>query len=267
MLKRLNDEEIKQVSLDILIDVASFCEKNGINYFLACGTLLGAVRHNGFIPWDDDIDIIMPRPDYDNFLKSFVSEIDEVKDFNSSNLCIETFAKVSRKGTIMIDRELGRKLWGVNIDIFPLDGAPGKGVEDHYSRMLKLYSWVPRLCPFYKVVGAAKAKWFFKYIIKRLRYPHKGTCQDVKKELLSRLYDNSFDFSPLAGAYFGDDGIREFMPKEWFENYIELDFEGKKYSAISHYDDYLRQLFGDYMELPPENERHSHHRYDSYIEE
>ena len=70
-MKELTIEEHKKLALDILIDVADFCEKNGIRYFLAYGTLIGAIRHKGYIPWDDDIDIMIPRPDYDKFLKLY----------------------------------------------------------------------------------------------------------------------------------------------------------------------------------------------------
>ena len=133
----LNQEQIKQIQLDLLSDVASFCKEREVRFSLAYGTLIGAVRHNGYIPWDDDIDLLMPRPDYDRFLETFHSEKDEVLDLSKSNVCVETFAKVCRKGTIMVDRELGRALWGVNVDIFPIDGAPEPGLEEHYTVMCR----------------------------------------------------------------------------------------------------------------------------------
>lgn len=263
----LSESECKSIQLQILDEVDTFCKEHKLRYSLAYGTLLGAVRHKGYIPWDDDIDLLMPRPDYNYFLEYFSSSVNEVIDLNNSEVCVETFAKVARKGTVMRDVELGRELWGVNIDIFPIDGAPKEDINAHYASIVSLYSWIPRLCPFYKVVGVDKIKWYIKYIVKRIRYFHFGSCHDIKEELVKKLEQFPFESSPMAGAYFGDDEIREFMPRQWFEDFIEMEFEGKFYKVLSRYDDYLKKLFGDYMELPPDNERHSHHRYDSYIEE
>lgn len=265
MACKLATEESKAIQLQILDEIDVFCKAEGLRYSLAYGTLIGAVRHKGYIPWDDDIDLLMPRPDYDCFLESFRSEVNEVMDLSKSNVCVETFAKVCRKGTLMVDKELGRALWGVNVDIFPIDGAPEEGLQEHYDKMCRRREWIFRLCPFYKVVGRDKLKWFVKYCMKRLRYPYAGNCASVKAGLEADMRACSFDEAPLAGAWFGDDEMREFMPREWFETYAELEFEGKKYPVIAHYDDYLRRLFGDYMQLPPEEQRVSKHMYDTFI--
>lgn len=265
MSSTLYGPTIKEIQLDILNEIDSFCKKSRIRYSLAYGTLIGAVRHKGYIPWDDDIDILMPRPDYDRFLNSFHSDQCAVMDLSLSNNCVETFAKVCRKGTIMVDRALKRTLWGINVDIFPIDGAPDPGLEDHYATMSKKREWISRLCPFYRVVGKNRLQWFLKYCIKRLRYPHFGNCADVKASINAELRTYTFDESPLAGAYFGDDGIREFMPRKWFESFTDMEFEGRYYPVISHFDDYLRRLYGDYMQLPPEDKRVSHHLYDVYF--
>lgn len=261
----LSSQKIRSIQLEILSAVDAFCRQNRLAYSLAYGTLIGAVRHKGFIPWDDDIDLLMPRPDYDRFVQTFHSDQDEVFDLSLSNVCVETFAKVCRKNTIMTDAKLGRTLWGVNVDIFPIDGAPKGGLEEHYALMCRKREWISRLCPFYKVVGKNRLGWFVKYCLKRLRYPHRGNCADIKKEINDNLRACPFEESPLAGAYFGDDDIREFMPREWFESYTELVFEGKLYPVIAHYDDYLHHLFGDYMQLPPEEQRVTPHHYEAYL--
>ena len=264
-MKVLQLKDIQRIGLDILADVHQFCVENGIAYSLAYGTLIGAVRHKGFIPWDDDIDLIMPRPDYDRFLRTYKSEVNEALDLSRSGVCVETFAKVSRKGTLMVDRELGRSLWGVNIDVFPIDAMPGDAVEARFAEMEGKREWIFRLCPFYKVVTKGKAAWMAKYFLKRLRYPSLRSCAGVKEGLDRDLHAFAFGETSLAGAYFGDDGIREFMPTEWFREYTTLEFEGKPYPVIAHYDDYLKRLFGDYMQLPPEEQRVSRHNYDSYL--
>lgn len=263
--KSLPAEACKAVQLSILDEIDAFCQENGLRYSLAYGTLIGAVRHKGYIPWDDDIDLLMPRPDYDRFIREFKSAENEVLDLTGKDACVETFAKVCRKNTVMVDRELGRSLWGVNVDIFPIDGAPEDGLEERFNRMEGKRQWISRLCPFYKVVTKGRAQWFLKYCLKRLRYPSLSGCVQVKQAIENELRSCAFGETPLAGAYFGDDGIREFMPTEWFREYTKLLFEGKPYSVLTHYHDYLTRLFGDYMQLPPEEQRVSHHLYDTYL--
>ena len=264
-MKSLSTEECKSIQVAILDEIDAFCRKNGLRYSLAYGTLIGAVRHKGFIPWDDDIDLFMPRPDYDRFLREFKSPDNAVLDLSGNGACVETFVKVCRKNTVMVDRELGRSLWGVNVDIFPIDGAPEEGLEERFNQMEKKREWIFRLCPFYKVVGKGKAKWFLKYCLKRLCYPSLSGCVEVKRAIENELRAVSFGETPLAGAYFGDDGIREFMPTEWFQEYTTLEFEGKPYSVLTHRHDYLTRLFGDYMQLPPEEQQVTRHNYDSYL--
>ena len=264
-MKGLSIDECKSIQLSILNEIDAFCQKNGLRYSLAYGTLIGAVRHKGFIPWDDDIDLFMPRPDYDRFLREFQSDENEVLDLSNHGACVETFAKVSRKNTVMVDRELGRSLWGVNVDVFPIDGAPEEELADRFQEMEGKREWIFRLCPFYKVVTKGKAVWFVKYCLKRLRFPSLSSCLKVKKAIEKDLRAVPFGETPLAGAYFGDDGIREFMPTEWFQEYTSLEFEGKPYSVLSHWHDYLTRLFGDYMQLPPEEQRVTRHNYDSYL--
>lgn len=264
-MKCLSTEECKSIQLDILDEIDAFCKKNSLRYSLAYGTLIGAVRHQGFIPWDDDIDLFMPRPDYDRFVREFKSSENVVLDLSGLDACVETFAKVYRKNSVMVDRELGRSLWGVNVDIFPIDGAPNEGLTAQFEEMERKREWIFRLCPFYKVVTKRKAIWLVKYFLKRLRFPSLSTCLKVKKAIERELQTIPFGETPLAGAYFGDDGIREFMPTDWFQEYTTLIFEGKPYSVLSHWHDYLTRLFGDYMQLPPLEQQVSRHNYDSYL--
>ncbi len=265
MRQRLDIEACKRIQLEILDDIDAFCKAEGIRYSLAYGTLIGAVRHKGYIPWDDDIDLIMPRPDYDRFLKEFTSEQNVALDLSHSDNCIETFTKVCRKGTVMVDRYLGRELWGINVDIFPIDGGPETGLESHYEAIDRKKEWIPRLCSFYKVVKKNKVLWFLKYLLKRIRYPYFGSCVSVKAQIEHDLRACPFENAPLASSYYY--GVQEFRPREWFESYTTLVFENKTYPVISQYDAYLRCQYGDYMQLPPEEERVSHHDYDSFLED
>lgn len=265
MRKLLDIEGCKLIQLEILDDIDRFCREQGLRYSLAYGSLIGAVRHKGFIPWDDDIDLLMPRPDYDRFLRTFRSDKNEVLDLTGRNDCVESFLKVSRKNTVMTDRKLGRSLWGVNVDIFPVDGAPAEGLDKHFAKMAGKREWALRLCPLYQTATKDRMKWFLRYCMKRLRYPSLSSCGRVKHEIEQELCSLPFEDMPLAGVYF-QYKTKEFMPTEWFREYTTLEFEGKPYSVLSHYHDYLTHLYGDYMQLPPVEQRVTRHQYDSFLE-
>lgn len=119
MKEPINLNEQKRIQLEILDDIHMFCLQNGIRYSLAYGTLLGAIRHQGYIPWDDDIDLMMPRTDYEKFLRSYKSEKNEVLDLRNNDCTIELFSKVSRKGTLMMTQRKA-EVYGELILIFSL---------------------------------------------------------------------------------------------------------------------------------------------------
>lgn len=263
-MKLVSPENLRQIQLEILDDIQSFCKENSIRFSLAYGSLLGAIRHNGFIPWDDDIDLMMPRPDYDRFVNIYQSKFNEVLDLAESPLCVEMFAKVCRKKTRMTDT-LGRSLWGINVDIFPIDGFPGQKGEQRYLDLDRCNRAISTVCPFYKTVGNNKVRWFLKYVIKRILHPSLPSVLSIKHAITAELRKETFDSSPLAGAYFGDAGLDEFMEKRIFSHFTEYPFEGRMLPVPVEYDAYLRYLFGDYMTLPPEEERQSHHLYSYYF--
>lgn len=265
-MRKLNVEELKQIQLSILDDIHGFCVKNNIRYSLSGGTLIGAVRHKGYIPWDDDIDLMMARPDYDRFLQTFVSDKDEVVDLSKIDSCIEMFAKVSRKGTRMYDAGFGRNLFGVNVDVFPIDGAPDVIPENHVTKILKKREILPKICPFYRTATTGKFLLYLKYLLKRIVYFYPHNLMFVKEEIneLTRKYD--FSQSKFAGAFLGSNGLKEIIAKSSFDDYIYLPFEGKEYMAIKNYDVYLTSLYSDYMSLPPVDKRISTHTYKAYID-
>ena len=266
-MREVEREELKQVQLSILDEIHHFCVENGLRYSLSGGTLLGAVRHKGYIPWDDDIDLMMPRPDYECFLRTFHSDENEVVDLQKVNSCIEMFAKVHRKGTIMYDRAFGRRLFGINVDIFPVDGVPEDKTEMHVNKILRMREFLPKICPFFRSVTENKLKQFLKYLLKRIVYFYPYSFSYLKGQIYNEVNRHPYEDSRLVGAILGSYGLKEVMERKTFDNYLNLDFEGKEYRAIAGYETYLKSLYGDFMTLPPLEKRVSHHFYDTYIED
>lgn len=146
-MRLISFEEHKKIQLSILRDIDVFCQKNQIKYFLAFGTLLGAIRHKGFIPWDDDIDIAMPRPDYNKFILSFNGMVDNLKvlapeidlDYYAPYANVyDTRTVLEEKGTSHLKFEIG-----VKIDVFPIDGVPtNKIVYCFVSSIMRFYNQI-----------------------------------------------------------------------------------------------------------------------------
>lgn len=258
-------DECKAIELEILTEVDAFCRKNGIRHLLCGGTLLGAVRHQGFIPWDDDIDLMMPRPDYERFLKEFKSERLYLADLSLRDDCVETFLKVCKKGTVMVDLNFGRELWGVNVDVFPVDGAPSVGLADHYARLDADRQKLFQICPYYKSVRKGRFPLMVKYAIKRLRYFYPGSFMGLKKKVVDAQRAIPYETADVVGPYYWVEKTRAFLPKQVYDELEPLPFEGRECPCPNDYDTVLKALFGDYMQLPPEEHRITHHRYDTYI--
>lgn len=264
MGKCIEIEELKKIQLEILDNVHNFCIKNGIKYYLMYGTLIGAIRHKGYIPWDDDIDISMPRPDYEIFMKSFNLE-DSYLKFIAHELDPKypyTFGKVVDTRTKLIEYTSLDYPLGVNIDVFPIDG-----VDDDFSLL--------------------KNQIFFRKIlnIKTIKYSNK---RSVLKNILllflksllvliptnfivDRMVKNTnkhsyFDSSKVCCLAMGTK-LNKPVPREYFEKGVLREFEDRKYYVPIGYHEYLKSVFGDYMKLPPEEKRNSHHVFKAYYKE
>lgn len=259
-MKEISIEESKKIQIEILNDIDTFCRRNNLKYSLAYGTLIGAVRHKGFIPWDDDIDIIMPRQDYDKFMREYRNPIYKVLNYQTDARCHTVFAEVYDDRTYLIH---GRHILGVFVDIFSIDGFPvDSQLESYCAEFIKKQKAVVRKRSIYKN-SKEKIKEYASYIIRNILYPRKRSTYIAEFESL--YSSHKIDDSPNSGyVEYGCDWHKEVMPSYIFKDYIELPFEGKNYMCIRHYHEYLSRIYGDYMQLPPEDQRVGHHAFKTY---
>ena len=248
-------KELQQHILPILIDVDRVCREHNIRCYICDGTMLGAIRHGGFIPWDDDVDVCMPRPDYERFMQ-------HAKEWLPGHLeaiCAENdndypfpFGKIQDNTTTLIERMHIDYIGGLYIDVFPIDGVPSSGLRrklhfahyEYLKRVLYLLhrdpykhghgpsSWVPLLC--------------------RRFYTLAGVQQKIRRLLLTYDYERS----TLVADY--DDGQRGAMKPEILGTPQPYPFEGEQVMGVEQADTYLTRKYGDYMVIPDGDHQRQH---------
>lgn len=263
-------EELHQYDLAALKTFLAFCEEHGLTYFAIGGTLLGAVRHKGFIPWDDDVDVGMPRADYDKLIalakelpKPFVlEEYRYNKEFQSY------FAKIRSEEIDLLETvtEEEDKRRGYLVDIIPIDGTPNLSLfrKLYFARIL----WLRFLCGAANVhtgILTSRPKWE-QSVLKICRALR--VYKVLTKEKVYRRLDTVFRRQTVAGAkqigtIMGAYKTREIVPAEYFglgEEPVYLEFEDIKLRVPKQYEKYLTHMYGDYKKLPPENQRKAHYQ-------
>lgn len=273
--KKLTFEEVREIQKSLLFSLADFCESHNLRYSLGGGSLLGAVRHQGFIPWDDDVDVMMPRPDYEVLLQEFQHERYYIAHYLASEFHCQTFAKMYDRTVVS---HQGASSDSIFIDIFPIDAIVDiedyqykKKVEQHYFRIADSYrffilarnkdNFLSRFTGYIKWVRCLIVyRYFFSYLFTRNFKRGFSLCQSV-------LTSDDFGNTPLAGAISGLYKEKEIMPTSTFQEYIFLPFERRMISCIKDYDSYLTRHYGDYMQLPPIEKRKGWHQIDYYWKE
>ncbi len=259
--KYLTLDEIKAEELKLLICIDDLCRNNGLRYSLVGGSLLGAVRHHGFIPWDDDIDIGMPRPDFDKLIKLWaIGEFPEGVSLEmlSGDPDAPVFVKLVNDEILLRERYVSgiNHLW---VDIFPIDGMPANDAE---AQALD-----KRVCSIRRLFSLSRAdesdgKTALKRTLKRVLVPALNllNCRvriGRKLDAISRGLE--FGATGYCGILaWGLYGPGERYPDDAFDQMATVEFEGLQLPAIRYWDEYLTGNYGDYMQLPPEDKRKTH---------
>jgi lipopolysaccharide cholinephosphotransferase len=266
-MRTLSEEEhkkLKEKELDILKAFLEVCEKLGLTYFVTGGTLLGAVRHQGFIPWDDDIDVILLRRDYDVFISKAQEYLPDrlfLQNIHTEKEWFSNYSKIRDNDTTYIESEAGHLSinHGVYIDVFPLDNYP----DSFFGRMMletKLRMLDRRLYDVYRGDGTGvSGKARLVQMITRTVWPDLKRVSYIKERLISSVPDSSY-----VRVYCGAWGKREIVKKEWYDEAVQLPFEDITVNAAKGYKEYLSHMYGDYMTLPPEEERKGHHPVEAF---
>ena len=265
MNKKFDSELLRNLQLTLasmLDEIVRICDKHNLQYFLIGGTLLGAARHKGFIPWDDDLDIAMPRNDYEKFQKICIRELNEdyyLHSIDTDPKYWVSFIKIRKKGTIFEPRQdvtIDTPYKGVYIDIFPLDNA-----KKESSFMQNIQSYICKGLTSFQY-RRRKATMITKTPLPlKLLYPFLSL---FSIETISRLISKVMQWNKNDDAlYYANIGSfmnikKQTIPKEKLFPVKKLEFEGKMYSVPRDYDYVLRKSYGDYMVLPPEDKRVTH---------
>lgn len=272
-LQELSLRESQLATLEIVKKIDSICKKEGIKYWVNYGSLIGAIRHKGFIPWDDDFDIGMSRPDYTKFLQYCYSHKQELYPFEIHNIHTHEFCwyNISRfcdnRYVCKFDKWRGYDESGLFVDIYPYDGQGERKDNRYWFRTDKNRCWYMMMARLSSAKKFEKSKTLKKTLVRMFMYPfaklHKPSFYLRKMEKIASKYswdESEYAFCTAWTAY----RKMHFYKKEYFEDLIEVDFENIKVPVPRKYDEFLTEFYGDYMKLPPKEEQNPQHFYKTY---
>ena len=263
--------ELQLIDLNILRTVVDICNKHSLTYYALGGTLLGAVRHQGFIPWDDDIDIALPRPDYQQLLDACNDELSNVLIVQNYKTMPDDpaptyMSRIGKVGTLVAYGVANKtKEMPVWIDVFPFDAMPSNNLLRSIQKYRLLYHRMKFQFSCYdaNVHQHRPNRPLHERLLMKFRETTKvgenwnpaEMLAQTERAALSYNYDEEDYFVNLFGAY----KFREMFPKAWFGNGIALPFEDGTINCPIEYDKVLSQMYGDYMTPPVEEDRAMHH--------
>ena len=267
-IKYISIEELKTIQLDILEAIDLFCSQHNIVYSMACGTLLGAVRHKGYIPWDDDIDIYLLREDYNKLISFFPDRFQDVYELISlerNEKWDRPYAKAFDSRTVFQENADNSVTIGVNIDVYPIDDVPDDEIEwskyDRFRRVLqKLYE--------VKWIRLSRKRGVFKNLVLLIM---KLPLLVVSRRRFALILDNYCQKHNGKGYDSVFECVQGLLQKHRFSkslfmSVVRIPFENRSFLGFKDYDIYLRNGYGDYMQLPPVEKRVAHHAFKAYWE-
>jgi len=260
---KLNEQQDKL--LNMLKWFHNFCESKGLKYYALGGTMLGTIRHNGFIPWDDDIDIGMPRSDYEQF-------ISYCKDLKGEKYVVETirtkatdyyygYTKIYDTDTTLIEKTRKNIKRGIYLDLFPLDGAGN--TKEEAEKIFKSVHWKYQLVMARTCAILPRRKWYKNLVILLARLIP-SVLLNNKKQLLkidSLCQTKKYEDSLLIANFLGNWGMKEIFPKAVMGEPTLYKFENIEIYGVYNFEEYLESLYGDWRKIPPEEKRVSLHDY------
>ena len=266
-MKEIGIEEIKVLQLDILSALDSFCREKGIMYFIIDGTLLGAVRHKGYIPWDDDIDVGLVRSEYNRLMAEFPDVLEgryELLSLERNNLWDRSYAAICDNKTEVKYEHNSSMATGLLIDIFPVDEVPSEPSKwQSCIRSMKLYN---RLLSFKSnalpLFTSNPVKWSVLGLFKLLLLPFSQRKISIWKSRFAQSFNgcqSGFGYELAFGV-----GAKQPFSLKDFESFDEYPFEDRKFKGPKNYDSVLTRTYGDYMQLPPVEQRVTHHSLTAY---
>lgn len=257
-------KKVQKIQLEMAKDIKRVCDENGIQYFLYRGTFLGAVRHKGVIPWDDDMDFGMMRADYEKFCRIAPEKLAPeycFQNWHTDENYALPFGKVRKRGTLFVEAKCARLPEnGVYIDIYPLDFAPADPEERKKlaNKLLQLFRVKLMKSGYTPWREDTKIIWkkrigYMAYQLAALFFSQKKLIDLYERAVLAVPEgDTLYEQSALPIAYYFD--------KAWVEDVRDYPYEDTTFSGPKDYDAFLTSLYDDYMQLPPEDKRENRHQ-------
>lgn len=262
-MKEISFEESKSIMLKMMKDIDAFCRKEGIHYSLADGTLIGAIRHKGMIPWDDDVDLCMTRDNYEKFKATYKSDKYCLQNYDYKYNSWFMIIKIVDPKTIVRNNETGFEPHGIWVTIYPIDNAPDNESDAKLMyHNIKRYQKLFRTRNFYWIKQRGLMKNLLMYCLHLVLLPYSKDYWHNKAETEITKYRNIKTNRRGNFVYWMENYYM--CSSAVFDEYIDAEFEGENFMIIKRYDEYLRCIYGDYMKLPPENERIPKHDYTAY---
>lgn len=272
-MKALTPREVQLGELEVMKALDEICTRLDLRYFLTYGTLLGAVRHQGFIPWDDDVDVMMPRPDYEKLIAYLTEHAEDIAPLKLMHY------KTNKKYIYPISRLVDTRYWidyqgandyglGLFVDIYPLDGCgntpeEAQKIMDSSKKDITMIDLAGKDKFYSSVSGGAlrNAVKFMGYCYAKLR-----GANHFAAKLDARGKKCPFE-SKYVNLTVWSTSVRRPFERAYFDELIRIPFEDAMLCVPSHYDEVLKQCYGDYMKLPPEDQQIAHHYYTAYLKE